>query len=268
MKKVFVFAGLAAFAAAGAAQVQYLGGDSTLTTPYWFSDYFGSNVVINGVPGPAPTVTGLGVVDIQDSQFPNGNHFANRHQAALSVGGVPIQLNPGATDFRFECDVNIHVSGGAKAEAGIWFGTAPSYPSSAGADIGQMDVIPSNPEIAAFGGTLPFFSNHQAQYSYLPTAAYDTLFHISMNYYAAANVIVYGVNGLYTQALGISHNGNPGFAPGSLIGVFEQGPDAVLPPGNAAALDVTFTNLQFTVPGPSSLSLIGLGGLLAARRRR
>lgn len=268
MNKVFVFAGLAAFAAAGAAQAQYLGVNSAAVAPYWYSDYFGSNVNINGNTTGTPFTTGLSSIDIQDSAFPVGAHYANRHQAALAVNGTPVQLQPNA-DFRFEVDVHIHVANGANAEAGIWLGTAPSFPSSASADIGQMDIIPAQNQIAAFGGTLPFFSNSQSQFAYLPQgAAYDTTYHISMNYYAAGSVIVYGINGVYTTALGIGFNGNPGFAPNSLIGVFEQGPDATLAPGNSASLDVTFSNLTFTVPAPASVGLLGLGGLVAARRRR
>lgn len=270
MNKLFVFVGAAAVAVASSvASAQYGGINSLAVAPYWFSDYFGSNLNINGTnhsDGAAFVIPGLAGMHLTDDSFPGGPHFTNRHHAALASGGTPFTFNPG-TSFKFDVDVLINGIPPARTEAGIWLGTAPSFPSSAGADVGQFVALPDNGgEIAAFGGTLPFFSNNQAENAGMPRAIRGVSVHLSMLYYGAENLVVYSVNGVATKELSISYNGNPGFAPNSLMGVYVQGPNIF---GNATGqVDVTFSNLTITIPTPASAALLGMGGLVATRRRR
>ena len=71
----------------------------------------------------------------------------------------------------------------------------------------------------------------------------------------------FGVNGVFTGNLACAQ-----LLPGTFVGVFAQGPDAN--PRRQVVEDVTYTNTAVTVPAPASMALVGLGGLLAARRRR
>lgn len=239
--------------AAGSASAQISAIDSLNVAPHWFADFFGrSDLTI--------TNNGLAGIRFEDRNF-TGSGFANRHHAALSIGGTPFLFQP--TDgFRF--DVDVIIEGPGRTEAGIWHGTAPFYPNSANADVGQMLLIPdNNGEIAAFGGRVPFFSNNQAENAGMPRAARNQVFHLTFIYDTATPVRNYrmGVNGVFapTKFEGID---TAGFLPDSYFGVYVQGPN-----GTLGDIDVTFTNLQI-VPAPASAALLGLGGLLAARRRR
>lgn len=254
----------AALLCAGSAFAQYGAINSLAQADYWFADYFGrSNLTV--------TNNGLAGIRWEDRNFTGGG-FANRHHAALAVGGVPFQFQPNQS-FKFECDLVI--TGPGRTEAGIWHGTAPFFPNSANADIGQFQVRPftdpASAEIAAFGGRMPFFSSNQPENAGMPTAARTTTFHLTFIYNAdvSPRTFQYGVNGVFTP-LKIEGIDTAGFLPNSLMGVYVQGPNwfGTNDPSPRGDVDVQFTNLSIMIPSPGSLALLGLGGLIAARRRR
>jgi hypothetical protein len=256
MKALLGVCAAAVLATAGSAFAQLGGINSLAEANYWYADYFGrSNLTV--------TNNGLTGIRYEDRNF-TGSGFANRHQAALAVSGVPFQFQP-EQSFKFECDINI--TGPGRTEAGIWHGTAPFFPNSASADVGQFVVLPDNAgEIAAFGGRLPFFSNNQPENAGMPRGARNTLLHLTLIYNAdvSPRTYQYGVNGVFTP-LKTEGVDTAGFLPNSLLGVYVQGPNGAPTQGD---VDVQFSNLRIMIPAPGSLALLGLGGLAAARRRR
>jgi hypothetical protein len=219
----------------------------------------------NDFPGSTLTVTNGGMPSIrfQDSNFIGGN-WTNRHHAALAAGGVAYNFGAGNQSFQMDLDVTINGALPASTEAGIWVGTAPNWPSSAIANVGNFVCLPDNGgEIAAFGGVLPFFSNNQPANSGMARALRGASRHMTMIYNTSVygSSMNYGINGVFTGDLPFS-----GLDPSSLIGVYVQGPNGG--PVNLGNVDVTFSNISIRVPTPASATLLGMGGLLAARRRR
>lgn len=251
MKIRLAFAAAIIAGAAGTASAQISAIDSLSEAPYWFADFFGrSDLTI--------TNNGLAGIRFEDRNFTGGG-FANRHHAALSIGGTPFQFD--RTDsFRFDVDVIIEGAGGT--EAGIWIGTAPFFPNSGNANVGNFVVLPDNSgEIAAFGGPLPFFTNNSN--GGMARAARNQTFHLTMIYETSPfPYINYGINGVFSGPQRGFMNSFPGIDDNSYLGVYSQGPN-----GRLGDVDVTFSNLVI-VPAPASAALLGLGGLLAARRRR
>lgn len=253
----------AVLACSGSALAQYGAINSLAEANYWFADYFGrSNLTVtnNGLPG----------IRYEDRNFTGGG-FANRHHSALAVNGTPFQFNRNAA-FKFEVDVTIN--GPGRTEAGIWLGTAPFFPNSANANVGQFVMLPDNSgEIAAFGGVLPFFSNNQNPWDNgnpnppgnMARAVRGNTVHLTMIYEPSIPAINYGVNGVFTGFLQGFMNSFAGIDDGSLLGVYVQGPNGAPTQGD---VDVQFSNLQIMVPAPASAALLGLGGLVALRRRR
>lgn len=255
--KMFVFAAVAAgLGASSAAHADLFSPINSINSQgtYWFNDFPNSNLVV--------TNNGLTSVRIQDSNFVGGN-FTNRHHTALAVNNTPF-LFSGTQAFRLDVDVVINGLPPARTEAGIWVGTAPNYPSSAAADVGQFVMLPDNAgEIAAFGSVLPFFSNNQPQNVLMPRALRGVTRHLTLIYNTSpgGSSINYGVDNVFTGNQAFS-----GLLANSLIGFYSQGPNQ----GGivAGSVDVTFSNISIVVPTPASATLLGMGGLLAARRRR
>jgi hypothetical protein len=241
---------------AGSAMAQFDSINSLAEAPYWFADYLGrSDLTI--------TNNAMAGIRFEDRNF-TGSGFANRHHAALAVDGTPYRFQP-EESFRF--DVDMIIEGAGRTEAGIWHGTAPFYPNSGSADVGQFVMLPdNNGEIAAFGGRLPFFSNNQPENSGMARAARNQLFHLTFIYDASATprTYQYGVNGVFTT-LRFEGTDTAGFLPDSLMGVYVQGPNGQPTSGD---VDVTYSNLSITIPAPGAIALAASTGLLALRRRR
>lgn len=250
---------------AGSASAQLYGVNSLDTAGnYWYADYFGrSNLTV--------TNNGMAGIRYEDRNF-TGSGFANRHHAALAVNGSAYLFQPNQS-FKFEVDIT--VNGPGRTEAGIWHGTAPFWGNSASADTGNLmfrpgDTVASD-EIAAFGGRLPFFSNNQPENSGMARAQRGVTTHLTVEYCAdvSPRLYRYGVNNVFTswKVEGVD---TAGFQPNSYLGVYVQGPNwfgtgDAYPRGD---VDVQFSNLSLTVPAPASFALLGLGSLVAGRRRR
>lgn len=259
--KVHALGMVAGLAMAGSALAQFGGINSLNEANYWYADYFGRSQL-------TVTNNGLAGIRYEDRNF-TGSGFANRHHAALAVNNVPFQFS---RQQSFQFDVDVTITGNAPTEAGIWMGTAPFYPNSANANVGQFVLLPNNAgEIAAFGGTMPFFSNNQTTFDNgtanggMARAARNQSYHLTMKYeWGLSPSIEYIVNGVSTGQLRGFMNTFAGIDPGSYMGVYVQGPN-----GNPSAgdVDVTYSNLSI-IPAPSAVALLGLGGLVGMRRRR
>lgn len=252
----FLVGATALMACAGSALAQFGSINSLAEAPYWFGDFMGrSDLTI--------TNNGMSGIRFEDRNF-TGSGWANRHHAALAENGVPYLFQPNQS-FRF--DVDVIIQGAGRTEAGIWHGTAPFYPNSGNADVGQFVLLPdNNGEIAAFGGRLPFFSNNQPENSGMVRSGRNQTIHLTLIYDAASapRTYQYGVDGVFTP-LKIEGIDTAGFLPDSLMGVYVQGPNGQPLSGD---VDVTFTNLSITVPAPASAALLAPIGLAALRRRR
>lgn len=257
MNKVFVFAAVAALGASSAAHADLFSSINSINADgtRWYNDFPSSTLTV--------TNNGLTSVRIEDSNF-IGTGFANRHHTALAVNNTPY-LFTGTQAFRLDVDVLITGPGPARTEAGIWVGTAPNYPSGALADTGNFVMLPDNSgEIAAFGGVLPFFSNNQPANSGMNRALRGVTRHLTFIYNTSpgGSSINYGVDNVFTGDLAFG-----GLNPNTLIGFYTQGPNGG-GPVVAGSIDVTFSNISIAVPAPATAGLLGMGGLLAARRRR
>lgn len=254
MKKFCAFVLVAAAATAAQAQVSSINGLNSSATR-WFNDN----------PGTALTVTNNGLAGVRWQETnTGGSGFANRHYAALSVGGTPYSF--GAAES-WQLDVDMIARGPIISEAGIQIGTTPFFPSSFGADVGNFVVIPGNTEIAAFGGQMPFFSNNQPENSGMARGALNTPYHLTVIYVGTADggpFVRYGVNGVFTGALN-SGGTFTGWNAGTTVGVYTQNNFA----GQSGSADAEFSNISIIgIPAPATAGLLGLGGLVAFRRRR
>lgn len=262
MNKVFAFAAvMAGLGASSAAQADLFSSiNSFAVYDRWFGDY----------PGSTPVVTngGLPSLRFQESGYVSTQGFATRNIGFLAVNGAPYQFNP-AQSFRVDTDVTIN-SNSFATEAGFTLGSAPNLPSSAGANTGDFHIRVPDGEIAAFGATNPFFANNNpfngGNTHPWPTITTGVTYHMTMIYETSAfgSTMNFGVNGVFTGQLQM---GDPTILAGTYVGVFAQGPNNFpLAPGYTK--DVIYTNTTIAIPAPASAAMLGLGGLLAARRRR
>lgn len=251
MKKVVLFAGLAAglmlTAVASARPVP----TSIQVVPRIFNDYPNSTLTIfNKYPNQ---------VVFNESNFGSGG-FANRHTAFFSDDGgtTPIDWNYGdafALGFTLDLDATPATGREAGFHADL-FG------------LGFFGVL-SNGEIAAFGSILPFHSFGNVWTPGTPVRL--TMIHTPGNgdgvtpgtipstmeykYDAGAGIVSSGAIPFNTGEGGIPSN----FPFYLGFGVQNQGA-----PGGSSNAD--FRNV--IVPAPGAAALLGLGGLLAMRRRR
>jgi MYXO-CTERM domain-containing protein len=236
----------------------------------------GSPTIAAPVPITAPLAPfGAGVEFLE--QFPAGTpgNFANRHVALFSNDG-------GATPFgmdqhqNFTVNVDVRMTGaagdGSRKEGGLKF-----FNNRGGGfiDEGEIMVASENGEVAAFGANLSFFTFGAGTYT--P----GQLAHLTFNYfgpgvnsfYASYQIIFTDpVTGVHNSGiLDFDHGGavdptNPanGFNSGSTLGFLDQNQR------NPTINDFgdAFYGNPTVVPTPGAAALLGLGGLLASRRRR
>ena len=133
-------------------------------------------------------------------------------------------------------------------------------------------LVASDGEVAVFGAAMPFHGFGPNVYTYGTTAT------ISFDYFAPGTAdpvngayrlrFTDAVNGLFDT--GMKFWGAPeadnikGFNNGTEIGLQFQGFNNLVLPD---ALDITYGGVT-VIPAPSALALLGLGGLVATRRRR
>ncbi len=255
MRNICAILAVAMCAGAAAGQVSTINSLNDAGTR-WFNDLPSSNLAI--------TNNGLGGIRWQETNTATTG-FANRHHAALAVNGANYQF--GAAES-WQLTVTGRINGPLVSEAGIWIGTAPFYPSSFQADVGNFVLLPGNGgEIASFGGRMPFFSNNQPENNAIPRATVGSDFLMQIIYVGTADggpFVRYGVNGVFTAPLNAGGTFQ-GWADNSLVGVYTQN-NFAFNPGQA---DVQFSNISIIgIPAPSAAGVMALGGLVALRRRR
>ncbi|MGQ0629090.1 MAG: hypothetical protein ACT4PL_13455 [Phycisphaerales bacterium] len=289
MNKICLSA-MAVFALAGSAvgQISSINGYSMVMRN--FNDLPGSVLTVDGAPVGAGAFArpGLGQLTIAE-QFALGEPggFANRHLAHFSNDG-------GATPYSFQnnesfrIDTTINVTAGSNnpsaKEAGFTvfnrrtiiegnmespnFGMPVTFTDEGFMLVKTNGGVNGGGEIALFGGALPFFSFNSIGVSYVP----GTTASISFTYFApgeigAAAAYEATFNGFSTgvkffdNSADLSGNGLGG---GSNIGVRAQNSRFPI----IADFAITTYGGVSIIPTPGAVAILGLGGLLVARRRR
>lgn len=229
--------------------------DSFVDAPRLFNDFPGTNLVY-------ASNYGAGTVEIAENNFPGGS-FANRHAAWFANGGTKVDIDYGDA-FTISTTMQVLQTGTVgNIEAGIQvdlFG------------FGFFGVLTANGEIAAFGSTNPFHSFGTGLYS----LGDDVM--LEMNYTPGGgefdptlSTMEYRYNNLTTGSGWVS-SGLIDFTnlEGGIPSAFNQhyGVGAQFNnPGADADIGIRFTNTAM-VPAPGAAALLGLGGLVATRRRR
>ncbi|MFT5424269.1 MAG: hypothetical protein ACI89L_002063 [Phycisphaerales bacterium] len=206
-------------------------------------------------------------VSFTDENF-SGAGWANRHNWRMSGDGGTTAANFSNGDsFSFSADVTI--SGTGDAEAGL--NLSPWWSQDFD---GQFNMRTTDGEVAVFGGRLPFYSftgSHGVNY------VKGTTVNLGMVYTANSNTAgdpatieyLYNDGTLYSSGSIAFDQGNPleGFGEWGMLDFAQAGGymTGFIQSGN----DVTTTwgNINY-IPTPASAALLGLGGLVATRRRR
>lgn len=257
---VLVCATLAIAGSAAAAPIV----DSARVRLRVFNDAPGSNASsINNYPA---------LVGVSDANFAPPTAFANLHVWRFSSNGGGSYTQFANNDqFSFSADVTITSSAGGRGEAGLslspWFSQEVD---------GRFNLRTTDGEVAVFGGRLPFYSFTAAQGI---TYVAGTTVRLGIDYEPrdlnAGNPgrIRYNYNNLTSGWLNFDQ-GNPAEDPPyGLWGILNQATAGGYmqvfagQSGTAGGLSTTWENITY-IPAPGAAALLGLGGLLAARRRR
>lgn len=254
-------------AVSGAAVAQPDVNSAKLNTRIW-NDFGGSTLTTtNSYPS---------IVQFNDSIPVDTSGYANRHNFRLSTDG-------GATNAqfvngdKFSIFANVTLSGGGQGEGGLQLSPWWSPDTD-----GTFNLRTTDGEVACFGGRLPFYSFTASQgvtyvkgqtvrcgIEYMPNG-------LSM---ASPGQIRYtydlGADGIGVLSSGWLNfdQGNAGEDPphglwGILNPAYVGGSTVVFGAASQGQSFVgTFENISY-IPAPGAMSLLGLGGLLAARRRR
>jgi len=226
-----------------------------------FNDYPSSTLV-------ASSNYGAGTVDLVESNFGAGGAFANRHRVFFSNDSGASNYALGNQDyFDLSFDIRVKATDMNLVEGGFYsdtfIGGEPRF------------IAKANDAVFAFDSWLPFVFG----------GAYgnDVVTKLRMIYNPGS-----GSGGIQTVAstvqffrdgtdLGTYNAGNfnspdfiNGYADGSNFGFYATFSPKTDGMGNAlptAAAEMHISNMTI-VPAPSALALVGLGGMVMARRRR
>ncbi|MCC6678859.1 MAG: PEP-CTERM sorting domain-containing protein [Phycisphaerales bacterium] len=239
-----------------------------------FNDFPTSTLTIDGVSQPVPldyARPGMGTFHINE-QFPMGTlgSFANKHMGYLSgdAGASPLNLHIGQS-WSLDVDVKISAPSGAPRKEGAIQIENPR-PSLGFVDEGHI-LVASDGEVAVFGGAMPFtgFGN---SYTLGQTA------HLTFRYFAPGEMDpTLGAYQLIFSdpVLGVKDSGVKIWGAGEPDGIkgFNDGTHLAFVAQNQRnpviddSSDFIYSNITI-VPAPGALALLGVGGLVAARRRR
>ncbi len=204
--------------------------------------------------------------------FQNGavGNFANKHVGYFSQDGGATQYGHNvAQSFTIDMDVRINATSiGPRKEGGIR--VENPRPALGYTDEGLV-LVASDGEVAVFGGVMPFHT-----FGNVYTA--NTTAHMSFQYFAPGTahatlggyrlVFTDTVTGVHDTGLKLWGAGEPdgtaGYNTGTRFGLVSQ---AQRNPFVADSAEMIYSNVSL-VPAPSALALLGLGGLVAGRRRR
>jgi len=229
--------------------------DSFVDAPRLFNDFPGSSLTF-------ASDYGAGTVEISETNYPGGS-FANRHAAWFANGGNKIDIDYGDA---FTISTTMQV---------LQTGTVGNIEAGIQADLfgfGFFGVLTANGEIAAFGSTNPFHSFGTGLYNLGDDVMLEMIHTPGAGEFSGTpSTLEYRYNNL-TQGSGWVSSGQIAFTnlEGGIISSFSQyyGVGAQFNnPGADAEIGIRFTNTTM-VPTPGTAALLGLGGLVAARRRR
>jgi len=228
--------------------------------PRLFNDFGGSDLIFNSNFDPSGSS-----LTIHEENYGTGN-FANRHAAWFGdTGGNKVDFDyPDAWDMETTLQVNTASNVGG-IEAGFQ------------ADLfgfGLFGVLTGNGEVAAFGSILPFYSFGTGIYSVGDEIGLRMIHRPGdgENSGGAPSTLEYMYNNMTTGSGWVSSGAidfttTEGGIPSSFdmfTGVGAQ----INFPGSDGVVDINFSNILVSVPAPTTLSLLSLAGLGAARRRR
>jgi MYXO-CTERM domain-containing protein len=227
--------------------------------------------VFNDMPGTTFTPTNAfpGSITLAETlpPIPSGS---NLHNFRLSAdGGASNAVFANLDHFSISADVSYTTSSG-NGEAGL--NVSPWYSSNVD---GQFHIRPSDGEVAAFGGRLPFFSFTGAFGSHYVNGS---TVHMSIEVVGVPgnpthSMVQYGYGSLFSGWIPFDEGnisegpiyGNWGVTNGAAVGGYMQDFGQLATQTSTAV----FGNVAYSsVPAPTAAGLLGLGGLLAARRRR
>jgi hypothetical protein len=226
--------------------------------PRLFNDFGGSTLSYSSSFSP-----GGSSVMLRESDYGPGN-FANRHASWFSDGGgnkVDFDYGDGF-DMSMTMRVNAADSVG-NVEAGFQ------------ADLfgfGLFGVLTATGEVAAFGSTMPFHSFGGGIYSVGDEISLRMVHRPGAGEFSGTNsTIEYLYNNLTTGSGWVS-SGEIEFTSteGGIPSAFDQfyGVGAQINQPDALDGNVSIDYYDILVPAPGAGALLGMGGLLAARRRR
>jgi len=240
------------------------------TDPRVFNDFSTSTFSISN------SNTNPGNITIDDRNWVNdgaGGNGANRHdvRASTDLGATDASFSP-LQGYQISTTITLtDGSNSPRKEVGIRFN------STNGGD-GLFIINSDAGEIVAFGAGAPFhsFGNNGGSNGYLPgtpitlTERYDPPGTAN----ATKGLMTYSVNyptrGINSSFSGLFDNieGTP--AGNFTFGVYAQGGPSTSPTNDATDfITAQFQNVTISlVPEPASLGMIGLAGLLFARRRK
>lgn len=211
--------------------------------------------------------------------FPAGQGGGSNHIAWLSSDGGASRFQAwgggeGAGGQSFNITTTILMQGGQMAprkEGGLKIRNPRHNHNPFFVDEGLV-LVASDGEVAVFGAAMPFTGFGPNVYTFGTTATID------FSYYAPGTVdpVLGGYRLRFTDAVTGLHDsgiklwgasepdGIKGFNNGTEIGLNFQGFNNLVLPD---MIDITYGNVSIT-PAPGALALLGLGGLVATRRRR
>lgn len=234
---------------------------------------------LGAAPGTAFTAAQgpLGAGMRVTESFPAGVGGGSNHEAYLSTDGGASRMSiwgggegSGGQSFSFNTDITMTGSQLApRKEGGIKFRNP--RPALNYVDEGLV-LVASDGEVAVFGAVMPFTGLGASVYTFGTTA------HISFDYYApgVADPVLGAYRLVFTDAVTGVHDsgiklwgaaepdGCKGFNNGTEMALHFQGFNNLV---QQDGIDITYGNVTIT-PAPGALALLGLGGLVAGRRRR
>ena len=224
-----------------------------------FNDSPGSTLVtVNNYPA---------LVGISDTNL-NPSTFANRHNFRFSSdGGATNTLFANGDAFSFSA--NVTLSGSGNGEGGLqlspWF--------SQNVD-GAFNLRTTDGEVAVFGGRLPFYSFTGQQgvvYAKGTTVSVGIEYDPRSLNAGDPGRVRYSYNNLTSGWINFDQANPAEDPPYGLWGILNQatagGYLQAFGSTGTGTINATFENIVY-VPAPGAAALMGLGGLLAARRRR
>ena len=202
-----------------------------------------------------------------------GGEFANRHNFRLSSDGGATEtvFNNNSAAFFFAS--NVTITGPANSEGGL--NLSPWWSQ----EVDGNFMLNMGGEIAVFGGRLPFYSftGHGAPaYTRGTTArlglAYDPHGLSASDPATIQYFLSIGGSNFSSPVLAFDEgnasegHGTFGILDDARLGGYFQPQIQVGNPNNSS--QIVYGNITYIVPAPGALSLLGLSGLVAVRRRR